>query len=142
VENFARSYVKPRRDSVEFPHLTHENPHFWSKRTKNVDVGISFRHSPAVDRGAEWQTVHVGARKLIDRSLSLRQGIRKGVYAMNIRHLLIAVVAMMSFGVVACGGGEAKTDEMPAETAAETTPAEEAPAETAPAEEAPAEDAE
>jgi len=62
------------------------------------------------------------------------------VYA-NIRHLLIAVVAMMSFGVVACGGGEAKTDEMPSETPAEVAPAEEAPAETAPAEEAPAEEA-
>lgn len=59
---------------------------------------------------------------------------------MKIRHLLVALFAMVSFGAVACGGNEPVPDEQPVETPAEETTQEEAPAETAPVEEAPAEE--
>lgn len=58
---------------------------------------------------------------------------------MKIRHMLVAMLAMFSFGLVACGGGEKKADEMTAEeTPAEAATADEAPAESAPAMEEPA----
>ena len=54
---------------------------------------------------------------------------------MKIRHLLVALFAMVSFGAVACGGSEPVADEQPIETPVEETVEEEAPAETAPVEE-------
>jgi len=54
---------------------------------------------------------------------------------MKIRHLLVALLAMVSFGAVACGGSEPVPDEQPIETPVEEVVEEEAPAETAPAEE-------